>query len=617
MIKGEYTFMGRENKYKIKVKDIIESFRYWPRIFSLLWDIHAKGLVQILIINILNGLAPIGILLATQELINSVTLRSNDDFSQVLKMFACFVLVSVLAEVLSNLKNYYESLFQPIMSYEINVRLMQKAVNLKLADFENSQVYDQLQRAQNEANYRPFQVVRSILNLISSTITLFFSAVVLVMWKWWVAFLLVIIPLVSAVYFLQLGQREFIIQWKRATRNRKSWYYSFLMTRDITYKEVKLYQLGNYLVGKYKKIFERNFKVDSRVIKIRSLINFSFQTLNQLIGDVIVVFILFSTFKGEIAVGNLVSYIRAVGLTESNSQGILSIIFSMYQDNLYIKQLFSFLDIKTEETLPDTKQKSIALQGIETIEFKNVSFRYPGMKEYALHNISFKVNRGETIAIVGQNGSGKTTIVKLLTCLYEVEQGEILINNLSIKNFEVEDIRREIGVVFQDFARYELKLRENIGFGNLSCLYDDEKIFAASQRTGSDQLVRNLPRGIDAQLGCWFDDGQQLSGGQWQKIAIARAFIRDASVYILDEPSAALDPVAENEVLQKIFQMTAQKICIFTSHRFSVVKQASQILVFKDGEIIEQGNHHKLMNLNQHYANLYKVQASPYNERLG
>lgn len=609
--------MGKDNKYAIKVQDIIESFQYWPRIFSLLWDIHAKGLLRILAINVLHGLAPIGILLATQELINSVTLGSQQEFSQVLKMFAYFVIVSVLTEVISNLKNYYESLFQPIMSYEINVRLMEKAVNLKLADFENSQVYDQLQRAQNEANYRPFQVLRSILNLISSTITLVFSALVLVLWKWWVAFLLVLIPLISAGYFLQLGQREFIIQWKRTARNRKSWYYSFLMTRDITYKEVKLYQLGSYLVGKYKKIFARNFKVDRRIIKIRSIINFSFQTLNQLVGDVIVVFILFSTFKGEIPIGNLVSYIRAVGLTESNSQGVLSIIFSMYQDNLYIKQLFSFLDLEIEKNPRLLGHNRVTLGRISEIEFKNVSFRYPGAKEYALRNISFKVNKGETIAIVGQNGSGKTTMVKLLTCLYEVEEGEILINNLPLNNFNVEDIRREIGVVFQDFARYELKVRENIGFGNLKALYDDEKILAASKQAGSQGLIGDLPRGIDTQLGCWFAQGQQLSGGQWQKIAIARSFIRDASVYILDEPSAALDPMAEQEVLQKLFQMTAQKICIFTSHRFSVVKHASRILVFKEGRIIEQGSHYQLMKLKQHYASLYEMQASPYNERLG
>lgn len=595
----------------------MKSFQYWPRIFKLLWDINSQGLLRILFINILHGLTPIGILLATQELINTVTEKSNQDFSQVLLMFTYFVILSVFSEVVSNLKNYYESLFQPIMSYEINVRLMEKAVSLKLADFENSQIYDQLQRAQNEASFRPFQVVRSILNLISSTVTLLSSAIVLVMWKWWVAFVLVLIPLVSAGYFLQLGQREFVIQWKRTERNRKAWYYSFLMTRDITYKEVKLYQLGGYLVGKYKKIFESNFKVDSRVIKIRSIINFSFQTLNQLLGDVVVIFILFSAFKGEILIGNVVSYIRAVGLTESNSQGVLSIIFSMYQDNLYIKQLFSFLDIETEKRSSLPTPACLPLERIEEIEFKNVSFRYPGADYDALKNISFKISHGETLAIVGQNGSGKTTMVKLLTCLYEVDKGEILINKKSIKQFDVEDIRRKIGVVFQDFSRYELKVRENIGFGNLQELYDDEKILSATQQSGIEELITELPRGIDTQLGCWFSQGQQLSGGQWQKIAIARSFIRDASVYILDEPSAALDPIAEREVLQKLLQVTAGKICIFTSHRFSIMKHASQILVFNDGKIIEQGSHYKLMKLNKHYASLYNMQAAPYHECLG
>lgn len=608
---------GKNNKYKIKVKDVMKSFQYWPRIFKLLWDINSQGLLRILFINILHGLTPIGILLATQELINTVTEKSNQDFSQVLLMFTYFVILSVFSEVVSNFKNYYESLFQPIMSYEINVRLMEKAVSLKLADFENSQIYDQLQRAQNEASFRPFQVVRSILNLISSTVTLLSSAIVLVMWKWWVAFVLVLIPLVSAGYFLQLGQREFVIQWKRTERNRKAWYYSFLMTRDITYKEVKLYQLGGYLVGKYKKIFESNFKVDSRVIKIRSIINFSFQTLNQLLGDVVVIFILFSAFKGEILIGNVVSYIRAVGLTESNSQGVLSIIFSMYQDNLYIKQLFSFLDIETEKRSSLPTPACLPLERIEEIEFKNVSFRYPGADYDALKNISFKISHGETLAIVGQNGSGKTTMVKLLTCLYEVDKGEILINKKSIKQFDVEDIRRKIGVVFQDFSRYELKVRENIGFGNLQELYDDEKILSATQQSGIEELITELPRGIDTQLGCWFSQGQQLSGGQWQKIAIARSFIRDASVYILDEPSAALDPIAEREVLQKLLQVTAGKICIFTSHRFSIMKHASQILVFNNGKIIEQGSHYKLMKLNKHYASLYNMQAAPYHECLG
>lgn len=591
-------------------KSILSSFSYWPRLFKLLWKIKRVYFVLIVGCSLLQGLVPAFVIIATQEFINSIiSSQSSGAISGIFFNFALLVGTTVLNELLNVLKGYVEKLYESLIGYRLNETIMSKSNDLPLESFEDADVQDKLKRAQGEASYRPYQIFSEILNLISQAVTLFSVATILIIWKWWVAGLLIIFPLVSFISFLKLGQEEFEIHFKRASKTRESWYLSFLLTKDNSFKEVKLFKLGSYLIEQYKRIFSGFFEEDKKIAKKRSFMSIRFQFLNEINAAIIIFMIAMAAFKQEIMIGNLVGMIQAVTMTQGNSQGIVQGILSVCQNSLYMKQLFAFLDLevkKDEENGVNAKE----LGEIESLEFRNVSFVYPNTTNLALKNISFSLKKGETVAVVGRNGSGKSTMVKILTQLYDSYEGVLLINNQDAKNYRKSDIYQKMGAVFQDFVHYEMSARKNIGFGNIKHIEDDESILHAAKKSGVLPLINNLNKGIDSQLGRWFEEGQQLSGGQWQRIAIARAFMREADVYILDEPSSFLDPESEADIFSRFQSLVEDKIGLFISHRYSSVKFADKIMVFDNGQIIEMGSHEELINLNGLYKDLYDTQVN-------
>jgi len=604
---------------EINFRKVFETFTYWPKILKLLYKINKKYLIVIILLNVIVGIVPAINLLVTQKLINSIIIASGTSIENralVIIAFVQLLTVGVISNVIGIIKRYCQDNFQKILAYDINIQIMTKASNLSLKDFDDSDTYDKLQRAQKEAGYRPFEILMSMLTIISAIVTLVSSALVLILWKWWIACILVFVPVLSTVSLLKQGQREFLVQWKRAPESRKSWYITYLLTRDTTFKEIKLYNLGEHLINKYTGIFKKFFREDKALITKRSILTFIFDMINQTVVGIVTGIIIFSTVAGEIMIGNLVGYMKAVALTQSNSMLVLNTIFRMYQNNLYIKQLFEFLELPELETkhnlFLDEEKSRYEIKVIEKIEFKNVSFKYEKAKDYAIHNVNFTINKNESIAIVGENGSGKTTLVKLLTGLYDISQGEILINNISINKINKKVLREKIGVALQDFIKYELPARENIGFGDLNLINDDAKLYDSARYADIDTVIKELPKGLDNQLGVWFAEGTQLSGGQWQKIALSRSFLKNSNVYVLDEPNSALDPLSEREIFNKFYKLTNNKIGIFISHRFSTVKKANKILVFNKGKLIEQGTHDELIQISGHYAELYNVQAEPY-----
>lgn len=591
-------------------KEIFTSFKYWPRVFQLLWNINKKALISIMIFTIIGGLFPALLLLANQFLINSIAIGWKEGFDIVVKGLVILVSIYVFQLITNQIKQYIEEIYKLQLSYSINILLMRKSVNLSLEDFEDDTIYDQLQRAQSEANHRPYQIFEQILSIISSAIIFISTAMILITWKWWVVPCLLIIPILSAISFLKLGKKEFDIDWHRAPLWRKLWYLNYLLTKDITIKDVKLYNLGSHIITQYKDIYHDFLKIDKDIAKKRLILSFTFQFINQFVIGFLILLILVAAFTKKIMIGTMVSYIQALSSTQHASQSLLQQIFSMYENNLYIKQLFSYLDVKENDANNDVN--AIKLEVIHSIDFKNVSFKYPGNEKYALKDVSFSLKSNDIIAIVGKNGSGKSTLVKLLTRLYKNYTGKILINDKPIEYYTVQSIRDQIGVVFQDFVKFELTARENIGFGNIKYIHDDNSLYNATLQSGAYDLVDSLPNKLDTQLGKWFSEGYQLSGGQWQKIAISRAIIKNSGIYILDEPSSALDPQAEQEVFEKFHNLTKDKIGVYISHRFSTVKQATKILVFDDGEIIEEGTHENLLKYNGLYSELYNLQASAY-----
>lgn len=595
------------------MREIFSAMKYWSRTIKLLLEVNKFYMIAIFMLAVLQGFLPVATLLITQELINTLIISIGKSFDPVLYWFVLLVAVSVALVVLQSIQGYLQNILQLLLVYKLNVKLMKKSSELSLENFEDPEIYDKLQRAQGEVGTRPFQIFTTILNVITGIMTLLSSAIVLILWKWWIFLSLIIIPIISTYYSLKIGKWEFDIQVKRTPTFRKSWYYSFLLTKDINYKEIKAFNLGEYIVGRYKKIYEDFLIVDKQIARRKAIVVLVFGCLEELIGHLITLFIIFVTFTGEILMGSLMAYMKAVSLCVSSFKSVFNNIASLLQNNLYIKQFFEFLDLKTIEHSVN-QEELIPLKSIEKIEFRNVSFRYPSTNKYALKNVSFTIRKGEIVGIVGENGSGKSTLTKLLLRLYKVEKGQILINNQDINKYYEEDIRQKMSVVFQDYVKYELKMKDNIGFGNIKDLHNKERMLQAADIAGIKKMTNNLPQGIDTQLGSWFSDSHQLSGGQWQRVAVARGFFKPADIYILDEPSAVLDPISEKNIFDNFFDVVKGKIGIFTSHRFSTIKIANEILVFNKGCLVENGSHDELMGKKGYYSELYNIQASPFNE---
>ncbi|AKG35631.1 ABC transporter ATP-binding protein [Paenibacillus durus] len=604
-----------QNTDMISVPNVIRSFRYWPRVFQLLWRASPLNLLVITAINLIQGLLPVLSIRATQQLINSI----SASWQEVVAGFIFFIGVSLFTLLASALQDYAETLFRAKLSNSINVMVMEQAARLTLTDFENAKVQDQLKRVQNDSGYRPFQIAKQIFGIISGIVSLISVSAFLIAWKWWVALLLILIPATSFFSFLRFGQQEFLTMWKRADRSRTSWYLSYLLTRDSSFKEVKLYNLGSYFVAKYKGIVEDFFREDKQLARKQARLSVFFQFIDLFASSGTILLAFRSAYKRQIPVGNVVGIIQAIAQLQSKSQNIVQQVLGLCQSNLYIEQLFSFLDIHADsdymndaERDEPEEDKRQTLSKIESIEFRDVSFGYEGNDRFSLEQINFSLVRGETLAIVGHNGSGKSTLVKLLMQLYSENNGQILINGQPVQNYNLSAYRLRIGAVFQDFVQYEMPLRHNVGYGNIGEIDNEQKLWQAVTDAGMDAFVDNLPKKFDTQLGRWFEDGYQLSGGQWQRVAIARAFMRDADVYILDEPSSFLDPEAEREVFERFHELVKDRIGIFISHRLSSVTFADKIAVLQQGRIVEMGTHEELMDNSGEYSKLYHLQADSY-----
>lgn len=584
----------------VSLKDVVKAVKMIPKTIKLIKQVHKKSFFIIIFLSIILGICPIFTLFGSQYLLNMITTK---DFNRVLAAFIFYICANLFSDTIGSIMEYYQNKFQTLINYKLNYKIMNKCIKLSLKDFEDSETYDKLQRVQSETSYRPYQVFLSILNLITSMVTLFSSVSIIINWKPWVLLILVLIPITFSVYFFKIGQREFNINWERATDKRKSWYLSYLVTRDNTFKEIKSYGIGQYVLNKFDIINSKFVKQDIKLFKRRSIFTFIFEFVQQACTSIILFIIIYSALIGEILIGNVVGFINALNLIQNNCKEILNTVYTLYENNLYISQLFQFLDLEEENFNIENKElKNIS--DIETLDIKNLTFKYPNSPNVVLNNINLNIKKGERVAIVGANGSGKSTLVKLISKLYEVKENSILYNGISLNNYTEAQLKNCIAVLFQDFTKYEMTVRENVGFGNIESIDNDENMKKALDKA-SATFISNL----DEQLGLWFQDGRQLSGGQWQKIAIARTFFRDASLYILDEPSSALDPIAEKEVIDMFLKMTEDKIGIFISHRLSTAMLADRIIVMNEGEIVGNGTHQELIKNNFVYKKMYELEG--------
>lgn len=600
---------------KFELKKVFAAFTGLPRVLHLVWSASPFLTLSLAFLTIIGGITPLANAIIARLLLDGVIAGFN---TQTLAPVILPVILQLVTNLVSSACTSFTSLQQTLLqertSDHIRLMILRKTNTLDLAFFENAEFYDKLRTASQEAMNKPVMMISQTFNLIRATITLISMLGLLFHLAWWVVPLALIIPIPSFIANSRYGLRNYWMARWQAPEKRQQMYIHNVMTSDEANKEIKLFNLGNFFIERFRELAEKFYNEYKYLNVSRNGVSFLWSCISVIANSAIYLYVALQAVFRHISIGALSQYTMAVNQTGQSCQGVLNGISDMYENNLFINTLFEFMEYEPEIVSPSHPvaiELPSVTQGLD-VEFRHVSFTYPGKEQPALQDISFTLSAGETIAVVGSNGAGKTTLVKLLTRLYDPEEGEILIGGRNIKEYDLQDLREQIGVIFQDYVRYQMKARENIGIGRVAEIEERAMVISSAQKSGADKVIDRLAQGYETMLGRWFNDGVQLSGGEWQKVALARAFMRNAPVLILDEPTSALDAQAEYDVFTRFRTLTEGKTAIFISHRFSTVRLADRILVIENGHIIENGSHRELIELNGRYAELFNLQAEAY-----
>ncbi|EGG94310.1 ABC transporter, ATP-binding [gamma proteobacterium IMCC1989] len=503
-----------------------------------------------------------------------------------------------------------QSLLRALLGHRVNVMILEKAQTLSLAQFEDSEFYDKLVRARREASSRPLALVNKTFGLLQNAIALAGFSVLLWQFSPWVIVMLFVAALPGFLAEAKFSGQAFrLFRW-RSPESRKQNYLETLLAREDSVKEIKLFGLGKLFLNRYKAIFDGLYHEDRSLTLRRDGWGFVMSVIASATFYAAYLWVVFDTVTAVITLGAMTMYLVVFKQGQGAITASLTSISGMYEDNLYVSNLYEYLEQPGEEFNGGKKAGSQPQDGIR---FENVSFSYKGSSQLALDAVSFHLPAGHSLAIVGENGSGKTTLIKLMSRLYQPTSGRILFDGTDINEWDGEALRAHIGVIFQDFLRYQFTVGENLGVGQLSVFDDKASWQQAAEKGGAADFIDRLPAAYNTQLGRWFKGGQELSGGQWQKLALSRALIRqDADILILDEPTAAMDAQAEADIFNRFKEASTGKTVVLISHRFSTVRMANEILVIDQGRVVERGNHESLLKDKGTYARLFTLQAKGY-----
>jgi ATP-binding cassette, subfamily B, bacterial len=609
--------MTADKNSKSPLSRFLGVFRYSAVAMRIVWDTSAPLMIAMALTTLIVGLLPAAIASVGGLFVDAVAgaLGSAGAAAEVARSEALtFVYIEVglvlLMTAAQQANTVCQAVLRVLLGNKINVMILEKALTLELAHFEDAEYYDKLVRARREASSRPLSLVTKTFDLLRNVISLIAIGVFLFQFSPYAVLLLSIAGVPAFIAEAKFSGEAFRVNKRRSAERRMQIYLEMVLTREDGVKEVKLLQLGKIFLQRYVDIFLAIYKEDRSLVLRRGVWGYGLGIIASGAFYFAYGWVGFAAIAGAITIGQMTMYIAQFRLGQSAVTSSLTSVNGMYEDNLYLSNLTEYLEHEVPEQSGNLHAGPRPEDGIR---FENVSFFYPGSDVPALDNVSLHITPGESLAIVGENGSGKTTLIKLLTRLYTPTQGQIMLEGLPLQEWDVDTLRRKIGVIFQDFARYQLIVGENIGIGDSDNLASETEIEIAAKKGMADEFVRDLPSGYKTQLGTWFKDGKELSGGQWQKVALSRAFMRStADILILDEPTAAIDAKAEADIFAHFAELTANRISIIISHRFSTVRRADHIIVLEKSKIMEQGSHEELLELGGQYATLFMLQAEGY-----
>ena len=588
-------------------------FGYSRRALDLVWTTSPALTLTLGALTLVAGILPAAIAYVGQLIVDGVVAAMADaaaDTSYVLRLIVLEAIIVICVAASQRGISACQSLLRALLGQRVNVMILEKALTLQLSHFEDSEFYDKLTQARREASSRPLSLVNRTFGLVQNAISLSSFAALLFVFSPWAVLILIGAGLPSFLAEAKFSGDAFkLFRW-RSPDTRMQIYLESVIAREDGVKEVKLFQLGPRLLQRYRDIFNKLFAEDRKLTIRRDTWGFVLGLLSTAAFYGAYAWIVITTINGEITLGAMTMYLVLFRQGQSAVAAILSSVSGMYEDNLYLSNLYEYL----EQPVPGRQGNVVTgTDPSRGLEFENVSFRYPGTDSKALNNISLQIRPGQSLALVGENGSGKTTLIKLLTRLYEPSEGRILLDGVALHDWDVEALRQRIGVIFQDFGRYQFSVGENIGAGDVRHIDDADRWEKAAETGMAAPFINDMPEGYETQLGRWFKGGRELSGGQWQKIALSRAFMRsDADILVLDEPTAAMDAASEAAIFDHFRSESHNKMTILISHRFSTVRAADKIIVIHNGEIVEQGDHESLLASNGQYASLFRLQAKGY-----
>ncbi|MER2997454.1 ABC transporter ATP-binding protein [Pontibacter populi] len=599
---------------KKSLKEQVGALKNLPKFFRLIWETSPAMTIGNLVLRLIKSALPLAMLyvakLIIDEVIRLIDVTGDRDLSYLWMLVAAELGLAIVSDLINRGITLLDSLLGDLFSNKTSVQLIEHAATLDLTQFEDATFYDKLERARRQTVTRVV-LMSQVLSQMQDIVTIGFLAVGLVAFNPWLIVILLIAVIPSFLGETHFNERTYSLSRSWTPERRELDYLRYIGASDETAKEIKTFNLSGFLAERFKLLSDKYYLLNKSLIIKRAVWGIALSALGTLAYYGAYVFILAQTVAGAITVGSLTFLAGSFNSMRGLLQGIMTRFSQIAESALYLQDLFDFLELRPNIT-PPANPLPIPRPIQHGFTFENVGFKYQNSERWAVSNLSFHLRAGEKLALVGENGAGKTTLVKLLARLYEPTEGRILLDGIDLREYDLNDLRHQVGIIFQDYVRFQMSASDNIAIGQISNIRDIDRIQGSAQKSLADPVIQRLPDKYDQVLGKRFNKGVELSGGEWQKVALARAYMRDAQLLILDEPTSALDARAEHEVFLRFSELIAGKTAVLISHRFSTVRMADRILFLEQGQLKELGSHEELLAHNGKYAELFKLQAKGY-----